>query len=230
MAQACVQATQRLQVPEQIHLVAACQAPPEILPQLSFLLSDSGIDIYRVERPRKTAANPVEAREQAYADAHPYYPLRVTALFVFQDEKERQLQIKSLMSAGEAITWLRGGYRYDSTLPADWTPVLSIKYVTYTFTILGSNKDGTAIAPKDGSNSVLLVESHMYAPEECYSYGTRCINGDQLDWESAPNFKSSEIARYNNYSPTSLPQGSLLYRVAMTLGKLRTAEAKPDRK
>jgi hypothetical protein len=228
IAQACVQATQRLQVPLQIHLVGACQAPPEILPKLSLLLSESGIDIYRVEWP---PAGPVKARTQTDADAHPRYPLSVTALFVFQDEKERQLQIKSMMSAGEAISWLRGGYRYDSTLPADWTPVFSIKYVTYRFTILGSNKDigkdGNVIAPKDGSNSVLLVESNMYAPEECYSYGTRCVNADKLDWESAPNFKSSEIATYNNRSPTPLPQNSLAYRVAMMLGKLRMGEAKP---
>src|ERR1039458_3472119 len=98
ISQACVQATQRLQVPEQIHLVTACQVPPGILPKLSFLLSESGIDIYRVEWP-----NPAEARVPAYA--HPHYPLSVTALFVFQDEKERQLQIKSLMSAGKAISW-----------------------------------------------------------------------------------------------------------------------------
>jgi hypothetical protein len=228
IAQACVQATQRVQVPEQIHLVGSCQAPPETHPKLSFLLSESGIDIYRVEWPR-TAENPVEAG----AVDNPHYPLSVTALFVYQDEKVRQIQIKSLINDGEAISWLRGGSRYDSTLPADWTPVLGIKYITYTFTIFGDNrdiaKDGTINPPKDGGSNVILVESHMYAPEECYSYGTRCVNAEYLDRNDAPNFKSSEIASYFNQSPIELPQNLLAYRVAIMLGKLRMAEAKPTK-
>jgi len=206
--QACVQATQKLQVPDQIHLVDACQVPPEILPKLSFLFSESGIDIYRIEP--LTSTNSAGTRGQVYPERQ--RPVGVSALFVLQDEKERQTQIQSFINAGEAVSWLRGGYRYNSTLPADWTPVLSIKYVTYRFTIIGS--------------SVLLVEAHMYAPEECYAYKTKCVNGEKLDWDTAPNFRSSEIAAYNNYSPSPLPQDSLLYRVAMLLGKPKAQSSK----
>jgi hypothetical protein len=205
--QACVQVTQKLQVPEQIHLVDACQQPPEVRPKLSLLFSESGIDIYRIQGP--AAVKPQSGTRLSL------YPFSVRALFVFQDEQERQHQVQSMISAGEAVNWIRGGYRYDSTLPADWTPALNIKYATYTYTIFNSS-------------SAYLIEAHMYAPVECYSYGTRCVNANYLAWESAPNFGSSEIANFYNRSPSNaLPQDSLAYRVAMMLAKLRLEEETP---
>ena len=201
--QSCVQATQRIQVPEQINLVEACQAPPAVFPKLSFRLSEDGTDIYRVEWPARKLT-PADKRLQAHVDEHPRYPITVEALFVYQDEKNRTQQIRSFINSG-SFAWYRGGYQPTNNLPADWTPVFSIKYAIYTFLI---NR-----RPDD----VQLTRVRAYAPSNCYAYGTRCVNADKLDWESAPGFKSSEIGEFNNYSPQSLPTDSPLYRIAMLM-------------
>lgn len=260
IAQACVQATQRIQVPEQIHLVQACQSTPEIFPKLSFLLSDHGIDVYRVEWPVKKSAaeermeaykktetpaqrafdakvakeetdmetsaaklknvphpkpkSPEEAKfdaredQQDYEALHPPPPnvIGVEALFVFQDEAERRLQVNAMIAAGESFNWLRGGFRSDSTLPADWTPASNIKYGLYSFTIL----NGT---------DVLLREVDLYAPLACYAYSTACIVGNVPPDFKPSNLRTSEIANYQNISPPPLPHSSLGYRVAMMLMK-----------
>jgi hypothetical protein len=209
VAQVCSQATQKLQVPDQIHLVGDCQVSPEISPNLSFLFSERGIDIYRMEWPPKDNLSPVERQEKAASATAPLPRLiQRQALFVFQDEEERKRQIQGFINAGEAISWFRGGVRWDSTLPADWTPVLSVKYAVYTFTVFTSG------------GGVLLTGVSLYAPSECYAYNTRCVNGGL----EPSVLKSSEIAEYLNRSPDALPLESLEYRVAMMMLKQAQAE------
>lgn len=222
IAQACVQATQRIQVPQQIHLIKACQIPPVPQPTFKFVTSKDGIDLYSVQWPSPVDTSRVRWKEYQKTetpaqrawdknngqvgfmqdDPGPVrYPFSVTGLLVFQDEAEREAQVNQLMNAGEAITWLRGGYRSDSTLPADWTPVFSIKYAIYTFTILSDN-------------NILLREAYYYAPIECYTYNTSC---DDTPNPNPSSLQTSEIAIYSNISPPPLHRGSLEYRFALML-------------
>jgi len=214
VAQSCSLATQKLQVPEQIHLVGSCQVSPEIFPKLSFLFSEHGIDIYQIESPATENPTPL-VKEKGTKPIDVPLPriIQRQALFVFQDEDERQRQIQRFINAGEAISWLRGGYRYDSTLPADWTPVLSVKYATYTFSIFTL------------SGQTLLTNVSLYAPSACYAYDTRCVDGGL----EPSVLKSSEIAIYSNRSPSPLPVESLEYRVAaVLLSQARAQKIQPN--
>jgi len=203
-AQSCIQSTQRIQVPEQIQLAQSCQVPPVMQPKLSFLLSENGTDAYRVEWPPTKLANPARENERAYEEAHPHYPLTVETLFVYQEEASRMREIKSFIDSG-GFGWFRGGFQSGNRTAEDWKPILSIKYSIYKFVILNP------------SGQIQLTQVRAYAPIDCYAYGTRCVNGSQLEWESEPRIRSSEIGEFNNYSPQILQAGSMPYRVGMMI-------------
>jgi hypothetical protein len=175
-------------------------------PKLSFLLSENGIDIYRVAWPPIKLTSPAQERERAYEETHPSYPLTVEALFVYQEEASRTREVKSFIDSG-AFGWFRGGFQSGNRTADDWKPILSIKYSIYKIVILNP------------SGQIQLTQIRAYAPVECFAYGTRCVNGQQLDWESEPKIKSSEIGEFNNYSPPFLQAGSLPYRVGMMIAK-----------
>jgi hypothetical protein len=109
----CVQATQHLQVPGQIHLAIPGQVPPEAPYNLSFLFSQDGVDVYRL--------------------GHSSW-----ALFVYQDEKARQEELGYLIGASaEVIPGSVGAIAWDyfdtSRGRQDWKPIVSFKYATFQF-------------------------------------------------------------------------------------------------
>jgi hypothetical protein len=108
----CVEATQRLRVPEQVDLdlPGDFSSAKEPSPQFTFLFSDQGIDVYAV-------------RTNKFGPAG-YHRL---ALLVFQDEKVRREILRSYITSG-LVQWA-----YSDAGTQDWKPVVNFKYVTLDF-------------------------------------------------------------------------------------------------
>jgi hypothetical protein len=202
----CSRAQQDLDVPAQIHLVQMCQATPENRPTLTLLLSENGVDVYRLAYPPKDESESVMKEKAAGKTSSPArYPFTVSALLVFQDEQARGKELKALMNS-PALRWY-GGYD-DPKLgwQEDWGSIVSFKYETVEFVWLDQN-------------NVLLRRVAAYAPPECITHVA----------PPSPNFKcgspdidSNEVGQFFNYSPPPLSHDfAFLYKVATMLAEGR---------
>jgi hypothetical protein len=220
----CVQALQKLEVPAQIHLVRMCQISPETRPILTPLLSENGIDVYRLEYPQRSGGGSLRGqRGSQNAAPQARYPFSVTALAVFQDEGTRENQLKAFMDmyppgrestqipfAG--VSWFGGYDTADSGYQQDWGSIVSFKYETIEF--LWLNK-------KD----VLLRNIGLYAPLGCITH----IAPKQPNFScGSPDIESTEIGEYSNPSPPPLNHGLFLYKVATMLAEGRRPAQNPQ--
>ena len=110
--QPCLEATQHLEVPDQIDLDLPhdFSSAEEPRPAFTFLFSEQGVDVYAV-------------RTNKFGPAG-YHRL---ALLVFQDEKFRRNVLRSYINSG-LVTWA-----YSDTGGQDWKPIVNFKYVTLDF-------------------------------------------------------------------------------------------------
>lgn len=197
----CAQARQKIEVPEQIHLVSRCQVTPEVRPILPLLFSENGIEVYRLEFPPKKGSKPEGSqRADARVASDTHYPFTVSALLVFQSEDARGKEFKALASSS-AVSWYGG---YDDPMRGwqeDLGSIVSFKYETDQFVWLNER-------------DVLLVRADLYAPLGCM---THVAPPSQNFNCGSPDVESTEVGAYVNPSPPELPQGSFLYRVAAML-------------
>jgi hypothetical protein len=196
----CEQATRKLRVPEEIHVIRMCQGSPELRPALSFLLSEKGIDVYRLEYPigGNKPRVPQERR----------YPFTVRALLVYQGEEARAAELKVLMNS--PIRWLGGRDVPQGGYQQDWASIVSFKFETAEFVWLSRQ-------------NVILKYMGIYAPVGCMTPppvvpGSRC---------GSPEIESNEVGEYDNYSPPPLNHDLFLFRVATELVEAWPSEKTP---
>ncbi len=209
----CAQALQRLKVPEQIHLIQACQVSPEAHLRLSFLLSENGVDVYRLEYRAMTGEqNDAGGTPLSSHPSPDRYPFTVQALLVYQTEQAREAELR-VLTGSPTISWF-GGYDDPQTgRQEDWGSIVSFKYETVEFVWL------------DKAN-VLLRHSGFYVPVGCMTPRPHPASSNFSC--GSPDIESNEIGVYDNISPPPLSQGTFLYRVATLLaGQL--APVRPSR-
>ncbi len=199
---ACAQAQQNLDVSTQIHLVRMCQATPEIRPILTFMLSENGIDVYRVAYPpQDESKSSASGKAAAKAPSPARYPFSVSALLVFQDEQAREKELNTLMNS-PAMRWY-GGYD-DPRLgwQQDWGSIVSFKYETVEFVWLNQQ-------------NVLLERVAAYAPPGCITHIAPPTPNFKC---GSPDVASNEVGEFYNYSPPPLSHDfAFLYKVATML-------------
>jgi hypothetical protein len=130
---------QPLRVPDQISLAHYGQLPPENHPKLTFLLSEQGIDAYRI------GDSPT------------------SVLFVFQDDKMRRATLQFFIDQSQANSGLLiDGVRWccfqTGIARQDWKPIVNFKYATFEFGWSAQN-------PSD----VMIRGGTFYAAQECYA-------------------------------------------------------------
>jgi hypothetical protein len=144
----CLQATQHLQVPEQIHLAGPGVLPPERPLRLSFLFSEQGTDVYRL-----------------------YPGSTLDALFVFQDETSRRQELGYLIDESrELLPGSIGGVKWCCFQTGlgrqNWEPIVNFKYATFEFSWLNlATGPGGHLQPE-----AMIVGATFYAPSECYAH------------------------------------------------------------
>lgn len=218
----CTQALQKLEIPGQIHLVKMCQGSPEILPILSPLLSENGIEVYRLEFPsgdQSKSATGEDARRKTSSAIH--YPFSVGALLVFQDEQAREKELKFLMGLQSngmipltGMIWYGGYDTASSGYQQDWGSIVSFKYETVKFVWLDQQ-------------NVLLEQIGAYAPPGCITH----IAPPQPNFScGSPDVVSNEVGEFDNYSPPPLSSHDypFLYKVATMLAEGRRPVQHPQ--
>ena len=200
---ACSEAEQKLEVPDQVHIIQMCQATPEIRPVLSLVLSDNGIEVYRIEYPSTTAKtkSPVAQRTGGDASSQSHYPFTVRALLVYQDEHSRTTELNMLLKS-PGVNWFGACYSPQNGTQYDWGSIVSFKYETAEFVWLNKQQ-------------VILTHDNFFAPISCMTHKA-CINDATVTCGSR-GIESNEIGSYDNYSLPPLGQDSFLYRVATLL-------------
>jgi hypothetical protein len=221
----CVQALQKLDVPTQIHLVQMCQVSSEIRPILTPLLSESGIEVYRLEYPSRDESKfTTGEKTQRKAPSAARYPFSVSALLVFQDEQAREKELKVLMSSYSppslqmipyaGVQWYGGYDTATSGYQQDWGSIVSFKYETVEFVWLDQQH-------------VLLERIRVYAPLGCITH----IAPPQPNFKcGSPDVKSNQLGEYYNYSPPELSSHDypFLIKVATMLAEGRRPAQHPQ--
>ncbi len=108
----CAKATQRLNVPADIHLDGPGVERPGHQWKLSFIFSQDGIDAYVVQTGE-----------------------RWSVLLIFQDEKVRREQLRYAVNSG-LISWM---YFQTNLGRQNWKPIADLKYVRMEFSWLGDS-------------------------------------------------------------------------------------------
>jgi hypothetical protein len=219
----CAQAIQKLEVPAQIHLVRMCQISPETRPILTPLLSESGIEVYRLEYPpRDESKSATGEKTQSKTPYAARYPFSVSALLVYQDEQAREKEFKVLMNSYTpqslqtipyaGVRWYGGYDTAASGYQQDWGSIVSFKYETIEFLWLNDQ-------------DVLLRNIGLYAPSGCITH----IAPKQPNFScGSPDIESTEIGEYSNPSPPPLDHGQFLYKVATALAGGRRPPQHPQ--
>ncbi|MDE3148388.1 MAG: hypothetical protein KGL37_02870 [Acidobacteriota bacterium] len=204
---ACAEAQQKLNVPMQIHLVQMCQTVPEVRPKLSFLFSEEGTDVYRLEFPHRHRSKLGAAQDTTKENSRQLsYPFSVSALLVFQGEPAREKELNALLRS--PIEWYGGRYTPENGWQEDWASIVSFKYETVEFTWLNDRQ-------------VLFQRRDLYAPQSCITHANPA--GD-CGWADV---NSNEIGYFVNPSPPPLspsdhlPEDVFLYKVAKALAEGR---------